>query len=126
MKKIANWFKITWRRLKSKTPPYFLTWAFVMALFTGFVTLLEEARTEEYLPDFFEENYNWIKFVYRGIAILIPLLATQNIVLSKTTTKNYEENKPEIKAAEAEIRHPREPPIEDQKNDILGSSRFEP
>jgi hypothetical protein len=130
MKKIVNWFKLTWRRLKSKTPKYFFTWAFIMAVLGTYLTFVEQDKADPFFPEAIRPAlylaYDWIKFITRLVGVGIPLLTTVNTVLSKATPKNYEAVKPEIKAAEAEIRKPQEPPIEDQKNEILGSSRFEP
>jgi hypothetical protein len=42
---------------------------------------LEEARTEQFLPAFFERNYKTIKFIYRGLGVIIPILAGRELRL---------------------------------------------
>jgi hypothetical protein len=126
MKKLTNWFKITWRRLKSKTPKYFFTWAFIMALMGTYLTLIEQDKADPFIPELIRpalySAYDWIKFVSRLVGVGIPLLTTVNTVLSKTTAKNYEQKKPAIKAAEAELRKPKfeeEEPLEEQVRNVF-------
>jgi len=123
MKKIITWFKLTWRRLKSKTPKYFFTWAFIMAIMAAYLTFVEQDKADPFIPELIRPAlyavYDWIKFITRVVGVGIPLLTTVNVALSKATTKNYEQLKPEIKEVEEEIRE--KPPIEEQ---VRNTSRF--
>jgi hypothetical protein len=123
MKAILNWFKITWKRLKSQTPPYFLGWGFFMLVFSGFITLMDNAKAGEYLPEFFTRYYSWIKFIYSGCASITAFLATKNIMLSKATTTNYEEIKPQIKMVEKQMEDEKSRLQEEKEKDIFNNMR---